>query len=150
MTISTFRIYYQASNPARAKKLTGSHWGFATWFKRRLKPIREQLRGPEAKGVDIVNLMLYEKPEHAWQRDTWVRRLNTFQFAFVCDLKPLLDGVPLENIEKLMAFASTVVAEAPWPQVRALSAPLTEPLTDFDRRELEPYLRWPRPESLWY
>lgn len=150
MTITTFRIYYQASTPSRAKKLTGSHWGFATWFKRRLKPIREQLRGPEAKGVDIVNLMLYERPEHAWQRNQWTKRGNSFQFDFVCDLKPLLDGVPLENIEKLMGFASTVVAAAPWPQARALAAPLSEPLTPLDKQALAPYLRWPRPESLWF
>jgi hypothetical protein len=148
MTITTFRIYYQAASTSRERKLTRSHWGFATWFKRRLKPIREQLGGPEAEGVDIVNLMLYENPEHAWQRDKWAQRLNSFEFSFVCDLKPLLDGVPMENVEKLMVFSSEVVANAPWPQVRALSAPLSKPLTDFDKRELGPYLQWPRPESL--
>lgn len=150
MTIQTFRIYYEARTVARTKRLTGTHWGFAAWFKRRLKPIKEQLRGPEVKGVDIVNLMLYEHAEHAWKRDEWNRRLNSIHFDFVCDLQPLLDGKPLENVEKLMGFAATITAAAPWPQVRALSLPLSTPLSAQDKLNLEPYLRWPRAESLWY
>lgn len=124
--------------------LSCTHWAFAEWFSRRLKPIQEQLRGPEAKGVDIVNLMLHEAPEHAWRPNEWTQRLNTFQFSFVRDLSPLRDQPPIENVAKLMQFAAVVTAQAPWPQVRALSAALAQPLSEADRESLAPYLTWPR------
>lgn len=100
MTITTARMYYRARSEKRTRQLTGTHWGFATWFKRRLKPIKEQLRGPDAKGVDIVNFMLHEVPEHTWRLCEWTRRGNTFYFSYVCDLSPLLLIPPIENIEK--------------------------------------------------
>lgn len=121
-----------------------THWEFADWFKRRLKPIQSQLRGPEAKGVDIVNLMLHETRAHAWRPGEWAQRANTFEFSFVCDLSPLRDQPPVENIERLMAFAAAMAAQAPWPQVRAVGAALSQPLSDEDRLTLAPCLTWPR------
>jgi hypothetical protein len=148
MTIASVRIYFNARSEARARKLSFSHWGFAEWFSRRLKPIREGLRGPEAKGVDIMNLMLYENPEHAWKRDEWYQRGNTFQFAFVCDLRPLEASSAIENIQKLMPFYATVAENAPWPQARAVASALDQPLSDVDRITLLPYLQWPRGEMI--
>lgn len=144
MTIRTFRIYYYPRSKRFEGYLTSTHWAFADWFHRRLRPIREQLRGPEAKGVDIVNLMLYEDPERAWRANEWARRLNTFELSFVCDLSPLRDQPPIENIEKLMQFAAAMAMQAPWPQVRALGPVLALPLSDEDRHSLAPYLTWPR------
>jgi hypothetical protein len=144
MTITSVRIYYYAANKRREQQLTGTHWGFAEWFERRLKPIREELRGPEAKGVNIVNLMLREIPEHAPQPNQWLKRLNTFEFNFVCDLRPLDAGTPLENISKLLPFYASIAAKAPWPQVRALGIALAQALNEEDRRTLQPFLRWPR------
>ena len=144
MTIATVRIYFYPTTRARESRLTASHWGFAEWFVRRLKPIREQLRGSEAKGVDIMNLMLYENPAYAWKRDEWFQRGNTFQFSFVCDLKPLERQPALENVAKLMKFYAAVASAAPWPQARAVSSVLAEPLTAVDRITLQPYLQWPR------
>jgi hypothetical protein len=144
MTIVTARIYYYPRTQARELKLTASHWGFADWFTRRLKPIRERLRGPEAKGVDIVNLMLYERPEYAWKRNEWMQRGNTFQFAFVCDLRPLEQRPSIKNIPKLMTFYSELARQAPWPQVQAVAEALARPLSDVDRITLQPYLQWPR------
>src|SRR5262245_31132624 len=100
MAIASVRIYLYPVTESRERKLSFTHWGFAEWFSRRLKPIREQLRGPEAEGVNIVNLMLYEDPAHAWQRDEWCQRGNTFQFSFVCDLRPLESRPAIENIPK--------------------------------------------------
>jgi hypothetical protein len=148
MTITTFRFYYYAKTEARAGYLTGTHWGFATWFKRRLKPIREQLRGQEAKGVDIVNVGLYEIAEHAWHPNEWRQRANTFNFSYVCNLRPLEDAPAIENIQKLMLFAAFLVEAAPWPQVRALSTPLATPLSEEDVSSLEPHLQWPRPPGI--
>lgn len=65
-------------------------------------------------------------------------------YDFSCDLRPLSVRPPLENIEKLMGFASVVTANAPWPQVRALAPALAAPLSDEDRKTLMPYLQWPR------
>lgn len=144
MTIRTFRFYYHPRSKRFERYLSATHWAFAEWFHRRLKPIREQLRGPEAKGVDIVNLMLHEVPEHAWRPNEWAQRLNSFEFNFVCDLSPLRDLPPIENIAKLMQFATAMTAQAPWPQVRALSGVLAQPLSEEERQSLAPYLTWPR------
>jgi hypothetical protein len=145
MTIRTFRFYYYPATDDREHRLTTTHWGFATWFTRRLKPIREKLAGLEAKGVNIVNICLHEVEEHAWHQNEWRQRANTFNFSFVCDLRPLDRMPPIENIKKLMPFAAALTAEAPWPQVQALSAPLAQPLSEEDMRTLAPYLQWPRP-----
>ena len=144
MTIASVRIYFYPTTKPRELNLTASHWGFAEWFSRRLKPIREQLRGPEAKGVDIMNLMLYERPEHTWRHDEWYQRANTFEFAFVCDLRPLETQPAIENIPKLMGFYAAVADHAPWPQVRAVATALRQPLGEVDRITLLPYLQWPR------
>jgi len=147
MTITTARIYYMPRNRQLERKLNQTHWGFATWFHRRLKPIREQLRGPEVKGVDIVNFMLHEVPEHAFYPNEWRRRLNTFNFSFVCDLGPLAKNEPIENIEKLMKFAAVIALQAPWPQVRAVGHALDAPLSQEERASLLPFLKWPREDK---
>ena len=148
MTIASVRIYFHAVTEARTRSLSSSHWGFAEWFSRRLRPIREQLRGPEAKGVDIMNLMPYENPEHAWKPNQWHQRDNSFEFDFVCNLRPLEKSPAIENIQKLMHFYAEVSATAPWPQARSVAAALRQPLSDVDRITLLPYLQWPRGEML--
>jgi hypothetical protein len=144
MTIASVRIYFYPFTKDRELELTASHWGFAEWFTRRLRPIRGQLRGAEVKGVNIMNLMLYERPEHAWKRDEWNQRGNSLCFSFVCNLKPLERHPPVENIEKLMLFYAHVALAAPWPQARAVARALAEPLSAVDRITLQPYLHWPR------
>jgi hypothetical protein len=62
-------------------------------------------------------------------------------------LSPLLASPPIANIEKLMRFTGELAAQAPWPQVRAVSRALLTPLTDEDRQSLLPYLTWPRDEK---
>jgi len=148
MTIASVRIYFYPTTRRRELKLTASHWGFAEWFSRRLKPIREQLRGPEAKGVNIMNLMHHENPEHAWRRDEWHQRANSFEFSFVCDLRPLEAYPAIENIPKLMQFYAAVADHGPWPQVRAVASALRQPLSEVDRITLLPYLQWPRGEMI--
>ena len=148
MTITSVRIYFYPKTEKRELKLTASHWGFAEWFSRRLRPIREHLRGPEAKGVNIMNLMLHEVPELARQRNTWHRRLNTFEYSVVYDLRPLEACPAIENIPKLMAFYAEVADQAPWPQARAVAQALRQPLNDVDRITLLPYLQWPRGELI--
>jgi hypothetical protein len=148
MAISDVRFYYHPRRQRLERYLTMTHWGFAEWFKRRLRPIREQLRGPEVKGVNTVNFMLHEQERKAWRPNEWHRRLNTFEFSFVCDLSPLRDQAPIENIQSLMRFAAEVAALAPWPQMQAVSAALASPLDEEDRETLAPYLTWPRETTL--
>ena len=148
MTIVTARVYYFPRSQQLEQTLTQTHWGFAKWFQRRLRLIREQLRGPEAKGVDIVNFMLHEVPDRAWYPNEWRQRGNTFNFSYVCDLRPLGENEPIENIAKLMPFLAALAAEAPWPQVRAVGQALAAPLTPEERKALLPYLQWPRDISL--
>lgn len=146
MTITSVRIYYYPLTRERELALTRAYWGFAEWFTHRLKPIRERLRGIEAKGVNIVNLMLRENPEHVLVRDEWQKVSNTFHFEHVCDLRPLEASASINNIEKLMQFYADVASRAPWPQVRALAEPLSLPLTAEDRITILPFLQWPRGE----
>ena len=87
--------------------------------------------------------MLRECEEHAWCRDQWYRRGNTFEFNFVCNLRPLEERPAVENLEKLMKFHAAVARLAPWPQVHAVAEALAQPLSEEDRRTLLPYLQWP-------
>lgn len=43
-----------------------------------------------------------------------------------------------------MQFAAAMTAQAPWPQVQALSSVLAQPLNEEERQSLAPYLTWPR------
>lgn len=144
MTITSVRIYYYPEDPVVRGKLTETHWGFAEWFERRLKPIRQQLGGIEAKGVNIVNFMLYDNADNMRSPNEWKRVDNTFEYNCLYDLRGLLEHQPLENMERLMLFAANIAAHAPWPQVIAVSEALATPLSDSDRASLLPYLRWPR------
>jgi hypothetical protein len=144
MTIRSVRIYYYPEDKADERRLSQTHWGFAEWFVSRLKPIREQLRGPEAKGVNIVNFMLHENPAHCWRRDQWARRLNSFEYSCEFDFSSLLDRPPIQNIERLMVMTAEIASKAPWPQVLAVGRALAAPLTEAERESLLPYLQWPR------
>jgi hypothetical protein len=148
MTIVSVRIYFHPLSERRERALTATHWGFAEWFERRLKPIRTQLQGPEVKGVNIANLMLYENPRHVRRPNEWYKRLNTLEYDFHCDLRPLEANLPLSNIRKLMQFYATVARTAPWPQMHAVAQALAAPLTADDEKSLLPYLAWPRSVGL--
>ncbi len=148
MTIATVRMYFWTSpQRQRLQQYLGfTQGGFEEWFKRRLKPIREQLRGPEVKGVGIVNFMFCDgSPSMMGGRHgEWTKALSTLQFTWNCDLEALRDQPPLENVERLMRFAGSWCAQAPWPQVHAVGEALAAPLSEADRASLLPFLTWPR------
>ena len=144
MTITSVRINYFPEDGKFEKELSHTHWGFAEWFVRRLKPIRESLRGPEAKGIDIVNFMLYEKPHPDLKLSEWQKRMNSFEYNIRFDFASLLNRAPMDNIEMLMTTFAETARTAPWPQVVAVGGALGEPLTLDERAELLPYLQWPR------
>ena len=148
MTVTSFRIYYNPDNAEFGDHLTKTHWGFALWFEHRLKPIREQLRGPEAKGVNIVNLMLYDNPTKAWRLGEWGKRANSFEYDLLFDFAELGGHEPVENIPHLMHVAERICATAPWPQVVAISEALRSPLSSEDTASLRPFLAWPRPSGI--
>ena len=147
MTIVSVRIYYCPDNTRRERALTQKHWGFAEWFPRRLKPIKEHMRGEEAKGVNIVNFMLYETSTRAWRLNEWGKRLNTFEHDSVYDLAKLTKRKPVENIRELMRYTSGIALSAPWPQVVAVGEALGVPLSTKEEQELLPFLQWPRGET---
>ena len=144
MTIASVRIYFHFEDKQLESEMTKTHWGFADWFVIRLKPISESLRGPEVKGVNIVNFMLFETPNYAWKLNQWAQRANSFNYDCVYDLQSLVGQPSINNMEKLMKFTATIAESAPWPQVLAVSKALAEPLTDNDKSNLEPFLAWPR------
>lgn len=144
MTIKSVRIYFYPDDKEVERRLSQTHWGFAEWFDLRLKPIREQLKGPEVKGVNIVNFMLHENPAYCWRRDEWAKRMNSFEYSCAFDCSSLLDQPPIENIVRLMAMTAEFASKAPSPQVPAVGQALAAPLTDEERASLLPYLQWPR------
>ncbi len=146
MTIQAVRIYYRPSRERLERYLSATHWGLAEWIKRRLKPIREELCGPEVKGIDIVNFMLCDADRVLMngRHGEWKQVANTLMFTWICDLEPLRDQPPLENIERLMPFCGAWAAQAPWPQARAVGEILSQPFTDDERRSLLPFLTSPR------
>ena len=149
MTIACVRMYFwpPASRERLRHYLDVTTGGFDEWFRPRLKPIREELRGPEVKGVNIVNFMFCD-PSRAQPgaHGQWKQLLNALEFTWICNLEPLRDQPPLENIERLMPFCGAWCETAPWPQVRAVGRILSTPLNDADRASLRHFLPWPRKE----
>ncbi len=144
MALRSVRIYYYPTTKKRELWLTSNYWGFSEWFDRRLKERRELLRGIEVKGIDIVNLSIYEDESRAWIPNVWKRRGNTLEFTFVADLSPLEHGDKIANIELLMGFYAHLARHAAWPQMQAVADALSESLTTSDKSDLLPYLQWPR------
>ena len=147
MTIVSVRFYFKPESKRRELALSRSLWGFAEWFPRRLKPIREQLRGAEAKGVDIVNFMLFENPDRARRLNEWHKVINTFENHSIYDVAPLVRRNRIESIRELMRYASGIALTAPWPQVVAVGTAMAVPLAKSEEEQLLPFLRWPREMS---
>jgi hypothetical protein len=144
MTITSVRIYFYPNSARREKKLTTTLWGFAEWFEYRLKPIREELRGPEAKGVNIINFCLYEDLDLASHHDVWWQQGNSFAYNTLFDLASLSTMHRAKAVERLMAWAAPIALAAPWPQAVAVGRALSVPLSEQEREDLLPYLQWPR------
>jgi hypothetical protein len=128
VTIRTFRLYLEFDEHAVARAMNRTHFGAADFIGSRLNRIREELRGAEAKGVDIVNVYFFESPARCNPCDSWYRLLNAFEYKLVYDLNSLVDKDPIENIEHLLQLAAKLCGSAPWPQVRAIGKVLHPPL----------------------
>jgi hypothetical protein len=144
MTISSVRFYFYPNSPQREKSLTYKLWGFAEWFEYRLKPIREELRGPEVKGINIVNFCLHENAASMSNPNVWWQRGNTFEYSTLYDLAALSKMHRLKGIQSLMAWAAPIALMAPWHQVAAVGRALSMPLSSPEKEEILPYLQWPR------
>ena len=144
MTITSVRIYLYPEDRQTKLDLNRTHWGFAEWFERRLKPMRSELAGPETKGVNIVNFMYFENCSHAWRLGQWGRRDNSFEFDSLFDVASLCKNEPMSNIERLMVISADIALSAPWPQVVAIGRALKLPLSTEEKATLLPFLQWPR------
>lgn len=144
MTIVHVRAYYSTANKPLELQLSRTHWGFADWFVRRLKPIKESLRGPEVKGVNVVNFVLADDINRLDRPLEWWHRANSFEYGFPFDLAALTTRTPIENIEDLMPMFAEICTHAPWPQVHSVGTALGQPLSAEDKRTLVPFLQWPR------
>jgi hypothetical protein len=80
MTIVSVRFQFGLKNKRLRQRLDRTYGAFEMWFESRLKPIKERLRGIEAKGVDIVSFWFHEDVTAAWRPNEWVRRMNTFEY----------------------------------------------------------------------
>jgi hypothetical protein len=144
MTIAQVRFYYYPKHEKKKLLVSQTYWGFADWFVRRLKPIREQLRGPEVKGVNIVNFMLHEDYHAPSRLLEWWQCANSFEYALPFDFQEFEKNQPIFNIEQLMLLAAEICETAPWPQVRAVGIALALPLSAEERVSILPFLKWPR------
>jgi hypothetical protein len=144
MTITSVRFYFYPDSARREKSLSSKLWGFAEWFEYRLKPIREELRGPEVKGVNIINFCLYENLDRMFKQDVWWQRANSFEYDTLYDMATLSKLHRVKAIEQLMAWAAPIALAAPWPQAVAVGRALAVPLSEREKEEILPYLQWPR------
>lgn len=145
MTIRALRLYLEYEDQVIARAMNRAHFGVTYWFDSRLKRIREELRGAEAKGVDIANILFFEDRAHDRPQDSWRHRANAFEYGLAYDVTSLVGRDPVENIKQLTKIAAERCASAPWPQVRAIGNVLQRPLDQEDVRELRLCLeRWSR------
>jgi hypothetical protein len=146
MTIASVRFDFCPNSARREKSLTFKLWGFAEWFEYRLKSIRVELRGPEVKGVNIMNFCLYENPENMFKQDVWWQCANSFEYDTLYDLAALSRMHRVNAIQQLMTWASPIALAAPWPQAVAVGRALSVPLSEQEQEDILPYLQWPRGE----
>jgi hypothetical protein len=142
MTIVSVRLQFGLRNKRKKLRLGQIYGGFEAWFPSRLKPIREALRGPEAKGVDIVNFWLYENLDDVPHKNEWWRCMNTFQYDFAYDLDSMLQGDHISNLRRVMQRCAKIAARAPWPQVVAIQPALVAPFSREEKDELAIMLDW--------
>lgn len=144
MAITSVRFYFLPNSARREKNLSFKLWGFCEWFEYRLKVIREELRGPEVKGVNTINFCLYEKRDRMFKHDVWWQRANSFEYDTLYDLAALSEMHRVKAIQQLMAWAAPIALAAPWPQAVAVGRALSVPLSEHEIAEILPYLQWPR------
>jgi hypothetical protein len=142
MTIVSVKLAFGLRNKRKKLRLDKIYGGFEAWFPARLKPIREALRGPEAKGVDIVIFWLHENLDEVPHKNEWWRRINTFEYDFAYDLDSLLEGDHISNLRRLMQRCSKISSRAPWPQVVAIEQALAAPFSREEKEELTVMLNW--------
>ena len=112
--------------------MTVAHWGVSYWINSRLKEIAPQLKGPEVKGVNLANVVFAEPGTSHTPIGTWRRLLNGLEFGVEYDT-PSLEALPArKNLPRLIAIASAAANAASYPQLRAIGALLSSPLTSAD------------------
>jgi hypothetical protein len=114
-----------------------THFGVTDWVKSRLAGVRQLLKGPEVRGVNIVNIHFFENGSQCRPCGSWYRLMNAFEYKLVYDIKSLIDRDPVENTKDLLRIAATLCVAAPWPQVRAIGTVLQNPIDEEDERSLK-------------
>jgi hypothetical protein len=120
--------YFRVQRPGLVPADVIQALGGAAWLEKEMRGIKEQMRGPEAKGVDIVNFVFTENPFRMERVDRWTQLGNSFEMTTRFDLQSLVSQPPIDNMTTLLPICAARAAAAPWPQVRALAAILGKPL----------------------
>jgi hypothetical protein len=137
LTIRICRFLITCHPLKKSRELNLLYGGLSLWLERQIKTIKEALNGPEVKGVNIVNIHLLESRQNNQHIDEWIKRINTFDYSVVYDMRPLSSKHPIENVKDLVSFASEILLTATWPQVRAIGQLLADPLTEKDMQEIQ-------------
>jgi len=136
MTIRYVRIRPQMPRDDAEKFFAGSA-GFEWWIAKRLKAIRQQLRGDEVKGVNILALEFRPSGlKGLLPRNTWGFLLNVAYHCQDLDMDGMVPNDVATNLARLMPLAAAACRAAPWPQVRAVEAVLVPPLQEAERVDL--------------
>ena len=137
MAIRAFRIFLHYDDKIVARSMNRAHFGVADWTgKNRLKHIRQELSGPDVKGVDIVNVHFFENEARCTPCNMWFRRINAIEFNAVYDMQSLLQRDPIDNLKGLLRIAASLCLSAQWPQVRAVGRALEPELTAEEAKTL--------------
>lgn len=133
MAVTDLRIFLYFEDEDLQVEMTFFHFGVYRWFAKKLKQIKSELNGIEAKGVNIVNFVFMEDAGKVSGRDEWRKRMNAFEYTLEFDMNSMVKSSPLLNIERMINVMIPILLESPWSQTRAIGKLLSQPLTDSDR-----------------
>ena len=106
MTIRYVRLCPEMSYDDGTKFFFGAA-GFELWVAQRLKTIRQQLRGDEVKGVNILALEFRPRGVNGLlPRNTWGFLLNVAYHCQDLDVDALVPNNTVANLARLMPLAA--------------------------------------------
>jgi hypothetical protein len=137
LTICVCRFYIKCDSSKKTLQLTLLYGGLSVWLEKKIKAIKKELKGPEVKGINIINIHLLESPQNHQNIGQWVNIINTFEYKLIYDMRLLSNKRPIERVKGLIALASEVLLTAPWPQAHAIGQLLSTPPTDKEMLEIQ-------------
>jgi hypothetical protein len=144
MTIKSARIFLQYVDKNIARKMNGTHFGFMYWAEKRIQAVKQQMRGPEVRGINLVNFFIHDfdiSAEEFMVCGDWRQVANSIEIRCRVRLDDMIERDPIENITLMLPNMIDACSKASWPQVRAMGLCFSR--TEIDKVELGRFLnKW--------